>query len=622
MKGIKIPTNLILKIFAGILVVIIMLVFVLPLVGFKWWELIITQPEKMLLKESAIATAPMEEEMFTWYDYSGYLHPDDMRNVTQLKNDLNSPPTAVSCSDCSGCSGDKCNRCKCGSASGTNCRSCFTGSAEDLWCNSGTCCYYCDLPGKSLCEDLKEAVYNAYATGLNRSVIGEPIAVTGLYDVKSEFLSNYINILKGCKISVPSGDVYNPNTGSWDPGPKLCEADATSLVHTSIYGPNVFKCIERDKSDTSPCDKCDEADIGGIRLCKNRQTLWLGNMFVNKLFVWITTGGERICASTVYICKVSEKGKCNGDLPKCSDNPKAENCKLDEYEFDDNNPNEKCKTHTPCPRSIDYSGQLNGVEAYVIWKGIACSYIDEFYVTAYSQPALSYPICQAESNTTLPGNIFAKFTESLEGKPGWLKLMLSDLNVSNGVCKFNIYACSANSFAEGPEDATIAILNSLRYLDPSFNYRYSSGVITLPYFEFDLERSYSADEILKAVQTGLDDWMYSTYPDLYFDSPVPWLNAANHTGFGDLTKSGIYNVYKSTDLGITLDFNNGCMSNIFSLPHQPGLIVWQCPNGQCNGRLRMSVMFSSPLAFSEDRPWKLSSDKTYLYPMIAICSER
>jgi hypothetical protein len=193
---------------------------------------------------------------------------------------------------------------------------------------------------------------------------------------------------------------------------------------------------------------------------------------------------------------------------------------------------------------------------------------------------------------------------------GNIKIQLGKLDVDfQRNCMFNVYVSSQDAFA-GYEGENILNLNDfLKDFSPINVYRTSSfgndQIILYNYFEFDLDKEYTVEEIKSAIKTGFRNWEQNLFPYLSSSTNFEWLKNNN----------GIYQgLWTSTSRSLV--YENDCWDNSLNLIMKNlngKFIIGNCQNGVCKGKIKIRI------AFKYIKPDNLTSERDFLYPTVTFC---
>jgi hypothetical protein len=179
-------------------------------------------------------------------------------------------------------------------------------------------------------------------------------------------------------------------------------------------------------------------------------------------------------------------------------------------------------------------------------------------------------------------------------------------------CKFDIYVCAQDAFAESEDQNILNIKDFFENFDENNIFREttaSTGEIMLyNYFKVKLDGTYTADEIKSAIKTGFRNWE-NAFPYTSPVSAVDWFSGSGNSGLyvgAWDERSGLV----TYDDDCWNDGINSLMNN-----NDERLMIVNCNNNKCSGDVKIRV------AFKYKPPTALNSGaKSPLYPAIALCS--
>ena len=178
-------------------------------------------------------------------------------------------------------------------------------------------------------------------------------------------------------------------------------------------------------------------------------------------------------------------------------------------------------------------------------------------------------------------------------------------------CKFDLYICSQNAFAESEDDSILALTDF--FTNFNFNNVYTTiddgnqKIVLYNYFEFDLRKSYTIEEITSAIKTGFRLWETNKFLYDSLSSPIEWLKNNN----GISTK--LWN--EITGVLLNAKYSNDCWNNDvknYILNQNTPNLIYNCPNGVCSNKLKIRI------AIKYTKPDALSPLRKPLYPTIII----
>jgi len=193
---------------------------------------------------------------------------------------------------------------------------------------------------------------------------------------------------------------------------------------------------------------------------------------------------------------------------------------------------------------------------------------------------------------------------------GNIKLQLGKLDVDfQKNCMFDIYVCSQDAFAEYEGENILDLNDFLKDFNPINVYNVSSfenkEIILYNYFESNLDKEYTVEEIKSAIKTGFRNWEQNLF--LYLSST---------TGFDWLKDNdGIYQG-SWTDATRSLVYENDCWDNSLNTVMErlnKKLIIGNCQNDICKGKIKVRI------AFKYIKPNNTMPERDFLYPTVTFC---
>jgi len=193
-------------------------------------------------------------------------------------------------------------------------------------------------------------------------------------------------------------------------------------------------------------------------------------------------------------------------------------------------------------------------------------------------------------------------------------------------CKFDLYICSQDAFVEYDEETVFELTDFFTYLNPANIYKIEKAdtnndgyeetdLIIYNYFEFDLNKNYTLEEIKSAIKTGFRLWEQSQFLYISSGTGINWLTNTNNDGIyeSDWDETWAW----SSSLLYDEDCWNTDVENYLKLESTQKAIVGRCPNGICKEKLKVRVTFKymEPNVSALGDGWKRP-----LYPIITFCS--
>ena len=195
---------------------------------------------------------------------------------------------------------------------------------------------------------------------------------------------------------------------------------------------------------------------------------------------------------------------------------------------------------------------------------------------------------------------------------GNVKLQLGRLDIDfMRDCKFDIYVCSQDAFAEYEGEGILDLNDFLINFDLSYVYRTvdvgSDKIIIYNTFVMDLDKDYTIEEVKSAIKTGFRTWSHSTFVSSSFFS-MGW--------FGNENNDGIYEGEWNEMTGM-VNYNGDCWSNDVTnmMSSNDRFLIGNCPGNICRGKLKVTV------AFKYKPPSSFFLTEYPLYPTISFCSQ-
>ncbi len=207
----------------------------------------------------------------------------------------------------------------------------------------------------------------------------------------------------------------------------------------------------------------------------------------------------------------------------------------------------------------------------------------------------------------------ARFGDTLEFSRGNLKLSLGRLDTDfMRNCKFDIYICGQEAFAEYEEELILTLSDFLMNFNPTNVYKKKPTpnneiIIIYNYFEFDLDKDYTIEEIESAIKTGFRLWEQDQFIFTSYFTGLDWLSSDNNDG---IYENDWYKIPGVVSYG--QDCWSAAVEN-FIENNEEKAIIGNCPSDVCGQKLKVRVAFKYKEPNVND-PWK-----TPLYPTITFC---
>lgn len=189
-------------------------------------------------------------------------------------------------------------------------------------------------------------------------------------------------------------------------------------------------------------------------------------------------------------------------------------------------------------------------------------------------------------------------------------------------CKFDIYVCSQDAFAEYDEEQILTLndfssgFNTMNIyktekVDVNSDGFKESDLILYNYFIFDLDKNYTTKEIRTAIKTGFRLWEQFAFVQDTFGTGLEWLKSDNN--------DGIYQDSWNEENALA-NYNENCWNDAVEsrMKLNKKNLIGNCPNDNCTGKLKVRVAFryAKPNITALGDGWKHP-----LYPTITFCTE-
>jgi len=553
--------------------------------------------------------------LFWSSDVSGYIYPYQEYSTpldpTQISEYFNRKPTEFECTECSSCSATvhdnvlnkdlidsctQCNRCTGVLGNYRNCETCESSGGS-------TNCLSCTNEGSdiNLCEAIKDCIKENYVT--NKTCLIDTIARSQQFSISD--LESLVNNCREESVKFPVSMDVEKEVCNFNPSLTTAEFDITnptivkSPCNGGLYGCGHYQDVDFGKEypifkiagiwasgwEKGPDDNedailylCLDRGDGGSGLptsdpstpCKPSSRSWVAN---DK--DWdVITNGENWCDKKIT-------GACIlGEVARC----KFNDC-----------------LHKDTPYSFYYSGNVRKIAGLVCREskdnhgcGVAGAptALDKFTVHLYLDPeytsSLLYPRCDPSPEYFDTNKIYYDSLTTTVNSPGYTKILFGNLNYqSQRDCNFNMYLCSSNAFANSSEETTIQIYDFIKDFESKYFWKdQGNDVMKYNYAIFTLDRNYTEEEIIDAIQTGYRYWSMINYPFMINDNFTNWVDK----GPGDLIPPnqfyiGHYPVSFNNDCwddGILTNFGSGVQNSILHDCDAGG-------NALCSGQLKVNI---------------------------------
>lgn len=583
-----------------IAVSIVAVIYIAPYFGLDILDYItITFGESIADSTSPEATPSYELDLLRAFDYTGFMIPEypvvEYPSSPGIDEKLFSKQHAFDCSSCTGCSIDQdtddyeCNSCRnCDGYDGlgpfTNCKVCSDTTQE---------CVGCEYGDIEICRMLEMCIkyYQGDETGCLLSTFGKNTNLDS-----AEYSNRILNVLRLCDVKDVTVDVGE------DIEKRVCTLDTVSS------GPNSFSSYPMDSNKpigsylseqkTSSGTLVAETDISGM---EKWEYAYVGAVFskdgTSEIKLEYEVGGSTK-EKTVYELE-HIKDKLEGaiiDLRATISKIKDEETKEVKMK--------SIRVHSSKDSTID-------INAYV--EVFNSSYDDGSSNFRYSKCVSEEVPTLAGSSTDLINKLF--YTDSLGSSEfGNVKMVLGNLDTESArKCKFNIYLCSQDVFAEYIDDETMQIFKFMQTFDPSYTGELKNNKFMIyNYFEFDNIET-DPENIIKAIEAGYDEWAGSIYPFYNMGGTIEYLSFSNGAGTGNwLVEENSIMEYGSTG---TPEYLNCWSSDFYDVNDKDNHIYYDCNGGTCKGKIRVRI------GFYYENPVKDSGFRKSLTPIITFCSE-
>jgi hypothetical protein len=573
-------------------------------------------------------------------------------NITKF---LEKPVEIVYCKGCSSCTGIGLRTNTIPGTDIYNCSSCNTCNEvaqpnrfKNCWgCTNTTGllnenCTLCDDTGEELqiCKKLKACIYEHYADKSYKELHGCLITQIPFNESTSFDVVAFKNILKTCRsesIKINIGNNFSK---------EICYFNSSSISYYDFQRPSDFYLVN-EGFNSNPGGTAAIACIQGFESGKELTPFREENgEFIENYRIYVAI--EATPWVEDYYVYVGNWGESSPGV--CSSPPtvlyKIGTIKTDAngfgYAIFDEFPQQWRDDIKNDPKK----NKMTGIEAARMWNGTFGTLYVAFY-TKNPGSNLEWTNDLRYSNCNFNTNIEAY----LKNKPWWVdndklesswKLTAGNQNSSIKVfydssmpaggnsaqrgnlkiqlgrldtdflreCKFDIYACSQDAFAENEDDGILALSDFFTNFNPSNVYTTiddgNKKIILYNYFEFNLDKPYDIEEIKSSIKTGFRLWETNRF--LYDSSStgLEWLK----------NNDGIYGA-SWTEISGRPGFNEDCWNSDVTNSVKSGnarVLIGNCPNNNCTEKLRIRV------AFKYEKPTALHPYLYQLYPIITFCS--
>jgi len=578
--------------------------------------------------------------------------------VGSITKFLEKPVEIVYCKGCSSCTGINLRTNTIPGTDIYNCSSCNTCNEvtqpnrfKNCWgCTNTTGllnenCTLCDDMGEELqiCKKLKACIYEHYADKSYKELHGCLISQTPFDGSTSFDVVAFKNILKTCRsesIKINIGNNFSK---------EICYFNNTSISYYDFQRPNDFyikytlhsegsATAQDDSLNLAPFYKKDNDALPKYRIYvaingtpDREYSVSIGKFPVIGFF-----GVNNGYSAELGKIKTDSTGFGHGDFVDIPE--KASACEwivVTQYCWDVNwkdKPEEnpiKGITVTDSngvgPQFIYATFYANDIGSNLEWTNDLrysnCNFNTNIEPYLKDRPWWAYNSDNLNSSWNLWGgnsnsSIKVFYDSSMpaggnSAQRGNLKIQLGRLDTDFlRECKFDIYVCSQDAFAESEDDTILALSDFFTNFNPSNVYTTindgNKEIILYNYFEFNLNKPYDIEEINSAIKTGLRLWETNKF--LYDSSStgLEWLK----------NNDGIYGA-SWTEISGGPGFNEDCWNSDVTNSVKSGnarVLIGNCPNNNCTEKLKIRVAFKY-IKPSSTNPLIIS-----LYPTITFCS--
>lgn len=645
------------------LVLPILVAVIIIVAGYFAWSTLMKVPGEEEIYEPDLPTYSDLSE-FGIISYDGIIYPIEdyelARTNEQIKEHLTENVMYIGCENCHQCAGDlkTCQSCDiCQGIRSTHTDTSFEDCESCYSCPSGTCCSLCyDRNSESLiCRLIKDSIRKSYTLEKEINLFDEAIARGE--KIEGATIQNIADQIKLCKpeaINIITADnvekeicYFNPYGVESEeyyqepfeleekyfilpvPGPhhavEILEKEPVNIFGTNwkdylnpyeitpLWGPINFHMMDQAqigtiaikiKFRTGPIRWFDDEQKGTLMICYENKN----NINPKKQY---NSVGNKFCTMTPknpYIkppeyCHLTDDDQC---LIYMSEKEEIQTTKKESYEatvfipypFDDS---------TKVPDWEDGRITLNVPDnTEILIEGYEMRFYP--YYKIFNTDVCTFNNLKAESyiNIITDGYKTPHMTDQ-----GRFNLIFSGLNTDRKDCAFNLYLCDSNAFANDPYEAIVEIydffsefyIDDVRYETQVVNL--GSDIVSYNYYEFDLDRAYTEEEIFRAIEEGFDYWISTYLPYYSFsDSTITVFNMKNNNGFIDGPKSMaeaglLYKEIRMDPMPAQCQTLMNKKSIIGENPWQfashfsdnQAIINFYCPNHECSDKVKIKVEF-------------------------------
>jgi hypothetical protein len=608
----------------SVAIVILLVVIIATVLGFDWFGLL-KEPLSTDVFQPLATSSDTDTYQSYELGYDGMVLPIGS-GVKSVDDSLKAYPIVYDCKSCSSCSPvdftgegvtdtlkcDSCGECS-GDATANKYKSCYG-------CSNGEC-YECDDTSEyTLCMDIKNCIYDSYADRTYKQSNGCLLSVIQHAAGTSFDLSTLRSVLSTCSaeslMTDKAGGVMT----------ELCYFDPTSISYYDNPRPHEFYMKKSLVPEISQSYSTQIAQIGKFKPDSNDRFM---PFYIDdsgqpqSRYMLYVVGGT--VGSPIYV-------KMGSDEDKTDTGTKVESGGTMVYL----NPKTWLKAsgnvNNPSMNKIDYvyveSYGVSGVSVYSIFPESSDSWSNDLRYSKCNfasdpEPHLASRPWWTSSESTMYSSwtttdnkdsaIKVYFDSSMPAagvsdKRGNIKLQLGRLDTDlMKKCKFDIYVCPQDAFAETENDLILGINEFMSNFNPSSTYKKvdigTNQIIIYNTFEMNLDKEYDVEEIKSALETGFRGWEQGMFVYANSLSPSDWLSTKNNEGilqdsWQDVAGSVGY------DQNCWDDWVTSMMSN-----EDMRFIISNCDGGKCSGSLKIRLAF------------KYVPGKNPLYPTISFCSK-
>ena len=612
--------GLILTVVLIIVAFAVFIIFIMPYFGFSIMGMI-TQPPN--LNDVFNVKDFTEADVYSGFDltYDGMILLRD-GGEDSVADELKS---YESVSDCSGCS--SCSPKSLGTVLTTGCDSCSVCDEIDepgrfkncLGCEGGNCMFCDDTSEYELCKEIKSCILEYAGDKSYKELHGCFLRQIPHNDGTSFDINDLKQVLASCK-----DESITINTGN-DFVKELCYFDADSISFYDVNRPDDFY-MKYDM--TASIIASGSSGFRGVLESEDLVPFYKeGAETVDRYKVYIFLAGA---PDTIYTIMGGYRGTVDKEFEMVTTD--SDGHWNGEIYFPEDWKNEvdrgegvnKFNYVWVQNAALQGAVYLKNPESGYVWshdlRFSKCNF--EYDPEPYlDQKPWWVTLDQTESPlTTNQGNPDSSIKVFYDpGMPGGgnsdlrgnIKLQLGRLDTDfQRNCKFDIYVCSQDAFAEHEEEQILTLSEFLTNFDPSYTNRIISlsnyDIILYNYFELDMDKGYTPDEIRSAIKSGFRMWEQTmfTYSGLY--ATGEWIGSNNNDGIYE----GVWD-----DRNIDIGYNNDCWSPDVQelMKDDSRFVVGNCKDTLCAGKLKIRI------AFKYRDPLNSGGLKQVLYPTITFC---